>query len=140
MSFGKSTRIWTHASAAVLMAGVLACGGGSDGGSPSGPSPITGSPGPSGATITIANGAVSPRTVQVAVGQSVTVVNNDNRSHEISSDPHPVHTQCPEINALGSVAAGATRQTNAFPSARTCSFHDHNDPTNSNLMGSIEIR
>jgi hypothetical protein len=137
MRFG-ATRIWTHAGAAVLMAGVLACGG--DGGSPSGPSPISGSPGPSGATITITGSGVSPRNVQIAVGQSVTVVNNDNRGHEIASDPHPAHTQCPEMNALGSVPAGATRQTNAFPTARTCTFHDHNDPTNSNLMGSIEIR
>ena len=138
MRFG-ATRFWTHAGAAVLMAGVLACGGG-DGGSPSGPSPISGSPGPSGATITITGGGVSPRSVQIAVGQSVTVVNNDSRGHEIASDPHPAHTQCPEMNALGSVPAGATRQTNAFPTARTCTFHDHNDPTNSNLMGSIVIQ
>jgi plastocyanin len=138
MPFGATTRIWTHASAAALMAGVLACGGGN--GSPSGPSPISGAPGPSGATITITNGAVSPRTVQVSVGQSVTVVNNDNRGHEIASDPHPAHTLCPEMNALGSIPAGATRQTNAFPTARTCSFHDHNDPDNASLKGSIEIR
>ena len=138
MRFG-ATRFWTHTGAAVLMAGVLACGGG-DGGSPSGPSPISGSPGPSGATITITGSGVSPRSVQIAVGQSVTVVNNDSRGHEIASDPHPAHTQCPEMNALGSVPAGATRQTNAFPTARTCTFHDHNDPTNSNLMGSIVIQ
>ena len=138
MRFG-TTRIWTHAGAAVLMAGVLACGGG-DGGSPSGPSPISGSPGPSGATITITSGGVSPRSVQISAGQSVTVVNNDSRGHEIASDPHPAHTQCPEMNALGSIPAGTTRQTNAFPTARTCTFHDHNDPTNSNLMGSIVIQ
>ena len=138
MRFG-ATRFWTHTGAAVLMAGVLACGGGGSG-SPSGPSPISGSPGPSGATITITGSGVSPRNVQIAVGQSVTVVNNDSRGHEIASDPHPAHTQCPEMNALGSVPAGATRQTNAFPTARTCTFHDHNDPTNSNLMGSIVIQ
>ena len=126
------------AAVAMLMALGLACGG--NGGSPGGPSPVTGSPGPSGATITIGNGAANPRSVQIAVGQSVTFVNNDNRSREMTSDPHPTHTDCPQLNAVGNIPAGATRLTNAFPTARVCGFHDHNDPDNPNLRGTIEIR
>jgi plastocyanin len=98
-------------------------------------------PGPSGATITIgANGTISPAQVSIATGQSVTFVNNDSRAHEMSSDPHPTHTACPAVNALGSIAAGQTRLTNAFTAAGTCGFHDHNDPDNAGLKGSIGIR
>jgi plastocyanin len=57
----------------------------------------SGAPGPSGATITIlANGTLSPKTVQITVGQSVTFVNSDVRTHDMASDPHPTLTQCPQ--------------------------------------------
>ena len=98
-------------------------------------------PGPSGATITVgSNGAVSPSSVSITVGQSVTFVNNDTRSHELASDPHPAHTNCPSINALGVVGTGQTKLTNSFSAAGTCGFHDHNDPDNPSLKGTITIR
>ena len=101
----------------------------------------SGSPGPSGATITIgANNAVSPAQVTINVGQSVTFVNSHTAGHEMASDPHPAHTDCPSMNAVGTIAAGQTRLTNAFTAARTCTFHDHGDPDNPNLRGSITIR
>ena len=122
--------------------GTVACGGG--GGSPAGPGggggAGGGAPGPSGATITIAGGRVTPSEVTISVGQSVTFVNNNGRSHDVSSDPHPVHTDCPAINAVGNLANNQTRLTNAFTSARTCGFHDHNDPDNASLRGRIVIR
>ena len=126
--------------AAGLMAAAIACGGSDDGGNPLTPTPPSGSPGPSGATITITNGAVSPSTVTIAAGQSVTFVNNDSRAHDMASDPHPVHSTCPQMNALGNIPAGATRSSNAFPSARTCGFHDHNDPENRSLQGTVVIQ
>jgi plastocyanin len=125
--------------AASLMAMAMACGGGGSD-SPISPTPPSGSPGPSGATITIAGGAVSPSTVTIAAGQSVTVFNNDNRAHEIASDPHPVHSNCPQMNALGNIQPGQNRQTNAFPTARSCGFHDHNDPDNRGLQGTVVIQ
>lgn len=122
--------------------GLVACGGGD--GSPTGPGggggSGSGSSGPSGATITIANGRVTPSTVTITVGQSVTFTNNDGRGHNVSSDPHPVHTDCPQINAVGNLANGQTRLTNAFSTARTCEFHDHDDPDNGNLQGRIIIQ
>ena len=103
--------------------------------------PGSGAPGPSGATITIgANGAVSPANVTVAIGQSVTFVNNDSRAHEMSSDPHPDHTDCPSINALTVISSGQTKLTNAFPSGGSCGFHDHGDPNNNSLRGRITIQ
>lgn len=134
---------WTLARQVMVLAALAmmaACGGG--GGSPTSPSsPVSGSPGPSGATITIgANGAISPSQVTVAVGQSVTFVNNDTRTHVMSSDPHPTHTDCPEINAVSTLSAGQTKATNAFPTARTCGFHDHNNPDTAALQGRIVIQ
>ena len=117
-----------------------ACGG-SGGGGASGPTTPSGTgPGPSGATITISSGAVSPSQVTIAVGQSVTFVNNGSRSHDMTSDPHPSHTNCPSINAVGVLAAGQTRLTSAFAGTGSCGFHDHNDPDNNALKGRITIQ
>src|SRR5438046_5548972 len=87
---------------------VAACG------SKSPAAPDSGTPGPSGATITIANGAVSPKSVTITSGQSVTFVNNDGKTHVIDSDPHPQHTDCPAINAVGTITNGQTKLTNAL--------------------------
>ena len=121
---------------------MMACGDGDgDGGGTTPTTPSGGSPGPSGATITVsASGAVSPSSVTISVGQSVTFVNSDTRSHELASDPHPSHVNCPSINALGTLAANQTRLTNSFGAAGTCGFHDHNDPDNNSLKGTISIR
>jgi plastocyanin len=132
-----------RAIAASALAAAAACGGGG-GGNPTGPGPSTGSPGPSGATITISStGTISPASVTINSGESVTFVNNDMRagiSHNMSSDPHPAHSDCPAINALGVISPGTSRLTNALTTSRTCGFHDHNDDTNPNLKGTITVR
>lgn len=139
MTLGIRATAWTTAVAAVMMIG--GCGGSSPTGPSGGSSGPGGTPGPSGATITIgANGAVSPAQVTIAVGQSVTFVNNNSRGHDMSSDPHPSHTDCPQVNAVGTLATGQTKLTNAFTTARTCGFHDHNQPENSSLQGRIVIQ
>ena len=117
---------------------IAACGGG--GGTPTNPGTGGGSPGPSGATVTISNGRVSPASVTITVGQSVTFVNNDGRTHNMTSDPHPEHNACPPINAVGNIGNGQTKLTNAMTTARVCGFHDHDDPDNGNLKGSITIQ
>jgi plastocyanin len=70
----------------------------------------TGSAGAVGAPITIgANGAVSPTQVSVAVGQSVTFTNNSTQSHDMESDPHPEHTNCPSIANVGLLQPGQSK-------------------------------
>jgi plastocyanin len=124
---------------AVALASAVACGGGSS--NPNNPSPGGGSPGPSGATITIgANRTVTPSQVTINPGESVTFVNNDTIPHDMASDPHPAHGDCPALNAVGTLSPGATRLSNALTTSRTCGFHDHNDPTNAALQGRITIR
>lgn len=139
--FGTRTVAGQVLAVAALAMMMAACGG-SGGGSPTSPSsPATGSSGQSGATITIGtNGAISPSQVTVAVGQTVTFVNSDTRTHDMESDPHPVHTDCPQINAVNTLAAGQTKSTSAFPAARTCGFHDHSNPDSAALQGRIVIQ
>ena len=128
--------------AALLIAG---CGGSPS--SPSGGGGVTvvvrdgGTGGTSGATVTITSAGVNPSTVTVAAGQTVTFVNNDNRAHQIASNPHPQHGTCPGIEAgLGSLAPGATRTTRIFGNGGTCGYHDHLDDTNNSLRGTINVQ
>ena len=133
-------RATTLAAGLLLM---LACGGsdsGSGGGSGNPGGPSGGGPGPSGATITIGASGVSPNAVTISVGQSVTFVNNSGTVHEMDSDPHPAHTDCPVINRVGTIGNGETKLTDAFTTARTCGFHDHTQPDTNSLMGTITIR
>jgi plastocyanin len=131
--------------AAIFVAATaVACGGGS---SPSSPTPPpTSTPPPSTnptdlATITIgSNGSVSPSTVTITRGGRVTFVNNHTRAHDMSSDPHPEHTDCPEMAAVGFLSPGQSRTSSNFNTARSCGFHDHNEPDTAGLKGRITIQ
>jgi plastocyanin len=137
------------AAAAIVAATVTACGGGSGGGTTTTPTtptpttpttPTTGTPTDS-ATITIgADGRVSPSTVTIVRGGRVTMINNHNRAHDMSSDPHPEHTTCPELNQWGFLQVGQQRTSGNLNTARTCGFHDHNEPDNAGLRGSVIIQ
>jgi plastocyanin len=90
--------------------------------------------------ITITASGVSPQNIQISPGTRVLFRNMDNRPHNMSSDPHPEHTDCPEINQVGLLAAGQTRETGNLNTVRTCRFHDHDMPNSQNLNGAIVIR
>lgn len=116
-----------------VLAPALGCGG-----SPSDApvTPPTGAP----VTVTITANGVSPKNVDIALGDRVVFVNNDNVAHSIGSNPHPDHTDCPSINQAGFLLPGQTRETGNFVTARTCGFHDHNDPLNQSLWGTITTK
>ena len=123
-----------------LAFGAFSCGGGGGSG-PGSPSPTTTTQPPAGGpTVTITSAGVSPKQIEIAAGGRVTFVNNDVAFHEMASDPHPVHTDCPPMNEVGAVTPGQGRQTGPFPTARTCGYHDHGQPTNAALQGTIVIR
>ena len=104
----------------------------------SGPALTLGPPGS--LTLTITSAGVSPKTLAVGPGSQVTFVNNDVVAHEMHSDPHPDHTDCPELNQVGFLSPGQSRQTGNLNTIRTCGFHDHAQPLNTFLQGSIVIR
>jgi plastocyanin len=135
----------TLAIAALVTA--AACGGGSSPTSPGGGGSgsvvvgSTGSVGAVGATITIGtNATVSPSQVTIAVGQSVTFMNSDTRSHDMESDPHPVHTDCPSMANVGLLQPGQSKTSFGFAAAGSCGFHDHNNSESSGLKGRIVIQ
>jgi plastocyanin len=119
---------------AALPALATACGGSGSGDS----MPIV--PPAGSLTVTITSAGVNPKTLTVGAGSQVTFVNNDVVSHEMHSDPHPEHTDCPEINQVGFLSPGQSRQTGNLNTIRTCGFHDHGQPTNTALQGNILIR
>jgi plastocyanin len=130
------------ASAIVLALFVSACGGDDDDSNPTAPSGGGGGGGTGGtvaATITITATGVSPSTVTVAPGSRVTFVNNDSRPHDMASDPHPAHTDCPGLS-VGFLQAGQSGTTQNLNTVRTCGFHDHNQPDVQSLQGSIRIQ
>jgi plastocyanin len=107
-----------------------------------GSSPVSPPPPPStGPTITISSsGAVTPKELTVSPGTRVLFTNNDSRRHDMTSDPHPEHSDCDEINQVGPLNAGQSRETGNLVAVRTCGFHDHDDPNNTNLQGRIVVR
>jgi plastocyanin len=107
--------------ACAALAALTACGGGS----PSAPSPGTGT---TGGTVTISPSGVSPAQLTVSQGSRVRFVNNDTRAHNMTSDPHPEHNDCPELNTVGLLQPGQSRETGNLVTIRTCGFHDHDDP------------
>jgi len=92
------------------------------------------------ATITIMPTGNSPKAVLVAAGSRVRLVNNDARPHDLESDPHPTHIDCPEANGAGLLTPGGSAMIGAFMTPRTCGIHDHNDPGNPAWMSRIVIR
>jgi plastocyanin len=97
------------------------------------------SPGPA-AVITLTSAGANPQRLTVKPGTQVTFVNNDSIVHQMYSDPHPEHTDCPELDAVGYLAPGQSRQTANLNTPRTCGFHDHLHFENASLRGAIVIQ
>src|SRR4029078_172005 len=108
----------------------VACIAGSCGDSATGPTQD--------ATVTITSIGVSPKEVALKAWNQVVFVNNDTLPHNIVSDPVNEHTQCPAINNVGYLPAGATRQTLTLIGG-VCGFHDHLNQTDDTLRGTIRV-
>lgn len=132
----------THAMFAVIVAAAAAaCGGSSTPATPTTPTTPGGGGNAQTATITIgSDGRVSPSSVTIAPGGRVTMINNHNVAHDMQSDPHPEHTQCPELNQWGFLQPGQQRTSGNLNTARTCGFHDHDRETNTALQGRVIIQ
>jgi plastocyanin len=87
-----------------------------------GPAPA---PAPVPPRVTITANGVDPASITVPVGTRVTFVNSDAIPHDIAGGPDPFHPDCRQIDAVGFLTPGQSRQTDPLPDARTCEYHDH---------------
>ncbi len=55
----------------------------------------------------------------------MTFINNDAVPHDVAGGPDPEHRDCPELDAVGFLVPGQSKQSLSFPRARTCEYHDH---------------
>ena len=90
-------------------------------------------------TFVITSSGVNPKTIQIQLGGRVTFTNNYSVQHEMASDDHPDHLDCPSLNQIGLLLPGQTRETGNFVQVETCSFHDHLNSTNTSLLGKIIV-
>src|SRR3954466_9661594 len=98
----RSRVTWAAAVACAVASIIGACGGSNGTTAPSPTTPPTTPPGAVNTlTITIANNVATPKNIVVPLGSQVTFVNNDNRTHDMESNPHPEHTDCPVLAQVG---------------------------------------
>ena len=121
-----------------------ACAGTSTPSTPTAPTPPT-PPAPPPVTLTAtvtitANNLFQPSEVRLLAGGRVTFINQNNRAHDITSDPPHLHTDCPAIIEVGFIQPGQTKQTGVLDQVRTCGFHDHMQENNPDLRGRIIIQ
>lgn len=90
-------------------------------------SPVPPAP-PATASVSITPFGLIPFEATVAVGGRVTFVNNDNIPHDIQGGPDPEHRDCSEIDIVGFLTPGQSRQRSPLTSERTCEYHDHTRP------------
>jgi plastocyanin len=93
----------------------------------------------SAATITITATGLTPKDVRIKAWHHVTFVNNDSRPHNIVSDPVNFHTDCPQINEVGYLPPGSTRETRTLNLTGVCGFHDHLNLEDDSLKGRIVV-
>jgi hypothetical protein len=125
--------------AIAAIAVIAACGGSSSSSSSTSPSGgCTPSSTPN--TLVIQNNTICPTALTVTRGTQITVLNSDSRAHEMDSDPHPEHTDCPELNQIGFLNPGQSRQSGNLNTARTCGMHDHTSPDTATLKATITIQ
>lgn len=79
------------------------------------------------ATITYSDSGFSGGTVTVKAGDTVAVKNTSSSELSFNSDPHPAHTDDPDLN-VGVVASGETK-TFTVTQTGTYGFHNHFNPS-----------
>ena len=90
--------------------------------------------------MTITTTGFSPSEITVTVGSRVLFVNNDRLAHEIWSGVDHESRDCPEVEVVGFLVAGQSRDTASFANAKTCRFHDHTNIGNPAYQGRIFVQ
>ena len=78
-------------------------------------------------TITYSNDGFSPGEITVEANQTIKVINQSSSTLDFSSDPHPTHTNNPELN-VGDIVPGESA-TFTISKAGNWGFHNHYAPS-----------
>lgn len=81
----------------------------------------------SAATIRMTKEGFVPSSVTVKRGQTVRWVNAESQPHWLASDPHPSHTDNPDLDSLHELAQGET-YLYTFMKSGMVRYHDHLNP------------
>ncbi len=84
----------------------------------------TATPGATFTQVIVTSAGFSPAIVEIVQGGTVTWMNNDTVAHQIASAPHPVHTDYPPLNSVGTLQPGQSRSLK-FDQVGTYRYHDH---------------
>lgn len=87
------------------------------------------------ATITYTNSGFNPSTLTVKAGTTVTIKNDSSNELVFDSDPHPVHTDDPELN-IGAIDPG---QSKTFTPTVT-GTHGYHNHQNSSDTGTLVVQ
>lgn len=91
------------------------------------------------AVLTLTDAGVDASELRIAVGERIEIVNSSSQTHQIQSNPHPVHDECPPINQPGRLGPGERGFTDPFSTAMTCGFHDHLNPFVAAFQGDVIV-
>ncbi len=92
----------------------------------------TASPAQSANTITYTDNGFSPATLTVKAGTTVTIKNASSSVLQFDSNPHPVHTDDPELN-VGVIAPGQSK-TVTVTTTGTHGYHNHNNTSDTGTL------
>jgi len=77
--------------------------------------------------IIITKDKLTPDTLKIKQGTTVTWVNKDTDPHQIAADPHPTHTSYKELGD-GEVLGEGESLTITYEKTGTYTYHDHFNP------------
>jgi len=83
-------------------------------------------------TITYTNNGFSPATLTVKAGTTITIKNDSSSSLQFDSDPHPEHTDDPELN-VGVIAPGKSA-TMTVTTTGSHGYHNHLNPSDTGTI------
>jgi len=89
---------------------------------------------PAAVTITFNGSSFSLSASTIKAGQTIKVVNDSSEPLDFNSDPHPVHTDNPQLN-LGAIGSGDSK-TATLTTKGHWGFHNH---LNSSQHGNITV-
>ena len=94
---------------------------------------------PSTATVEIRSIGFDRTLVIVAPGGRVTFRNRDTVSHQIASNVHPDHQQCPQLNSPLLAAGESFTATMSQEDHRSCGFHDEQRLNEPGFRGTVDV-